>query len=452
MDEPALPVVLKILAVFFLVGANGFFVAAEFALVTIKRQRLKTLAQAGQRSAQAALRLTEAPSIFISVTQFGVTISSLGLGYIGEGTFAKLFERGFNMLGIDHIAASISAHMLALVFAFLIITFMHIVIGEIVPKTAALERSESVALWSARIVELIYRIFRPLIWLLNNSGQLLIRLLGMKSTLEHAMAYTGEEIRQLVSASHKEGHLIAEEQEMIHNIFDFTDTVVREVMVPRPEIIAVEATASGSELTRTLETSGCSRLPVYKEHMDNMIGIIHTKDVLPYLLRGEPIELAKLLRKPLFVPDSAQLVEVLHQMRRAQSQLAIVVDEHGGVQGIVTMEDLLEQIVGEIRDEHDTDEQRLYYREPDGSVIIDGALSIREANRKLSLNLPESDDYTTIAGFLMTKAGKLLSQGDIIEHQDIIFTIDKVERRRVSSVRLLHTAGVQTPTVARPSD
>jgi CBS domain containing-hemolysin-like protein len=444
MDDPPLSVVFKIFAVFLLVMANGYFVAAEFALITIRRQRLKTLAESGRRAAQAALRLAEAPSIVISVTQFGITIASLALGYIGESTFAHLFERFFHALDLDLITSSISAHALALPTAFVLITFLHIVIGETVPKIVALERSEWVALWSARSIELMHVISRPFIWLLDNSSQLITRPFGLKSTLEHAMVYTEEEIRQLVSASHKQGHLIAEEQEMIHNVFDFTDMVVCEVMVPRPEVVAIEASTSPEELMELLSSSGYSRLPVYRDNMDSVIGVIHTKDLLPFLLRKEKIEISKLLRKPLFVPDNAQLIEVLQQMRIAQSQIAIVVDEHGGVEGIVALEDLLEQIVGEIRDEHDIDEENLYHKEPDGSVVVDGALSIREVNRKLNLNLPESGDYTTIAGFLIAKAGRLLSQGETIDHQGILFTIDRVERRRISRVRIPHLAGASS--------
>lgn len=435
MDDPALSIALKILAVFLLLLSNGFFVAAEFSLVTARRQRLKTRAESGSRAAMSALRMHDSPSILVSVTQFGITLSSLGLGFIGEATLAGIFERALLALSFDALAALVSAHAVGIALSFIIITYLHVVVGEIAPKTIGLERAETVALWSAQIIELIYALFRPFIWVLNNSGQLLIRMLGLKSTVETTMVYTEEEIRQLVSASHKEGHLIAEEQELIHNVFDFTDTVVREVMVPRPEIVCMEASATDAEIASLLET-GYSRLPVYKEKMDNIIGIIHTKDLIPFLMHNKAIELAKLMRKPLFVPASAQLIEVMRQMRRAQNQLAIVVDEHGGVQGIVTMEDLLEEIVGEIRDEHDHDEENLYHKEPDGSFTLDGALPIRDANRKLNLNLPESDDYTTIAGFLIAKAGKLLNQGETVEHQGIIFTIDKVERRRVSRVRI----------------
>lgn len=438
MSEPPLSILLKTLGVFALVMANGFFVSAEFALVTVRRHRLKTLAEAGHKAAQAAVRLTEAPTIFISVSQFGVTVSSLAIGFLGEETIAHIFERWLAAVNFGAISARISAHTIAIPLAFALITFVHVVVGEIVPKTIALDRSEMVALLAARPIEWIHSLFRPFIWLLNNSGKKLARMLGIHSSLDHNNVYTEEEIRQLVLASYKQGHLIAEEKELIHNVFNFTNTVVCEVMAPRPEIVAVEASASSSELTKLLEASRYTRLPVYKENLDNIIGIIHAKDILPYLSRNEKVEMSKLMRKALFVPDSAQLVDVLRQMRRAQNQLAIVVDEHGGVEGIVTMEDLLEEIVGEIRDEHDHDEEEPFYAEDtDGTVVLDGALSIREANRKLSISLPESDGYTTLAGFLMAKAGKLLTQGEQIEYNSFIFRIEKLEGRRVSRIRFI---------------
>lgn len=436
--EPPLYVILKLLLVFTLVLTNGFFVAAEFSLVTARRHRLKTLAEAGSRAAKIALGLAERPTVFISVTQFGVTVSSLVLGYLGEATVGHILENFLKSLNWAELTTKISAHAIALPISFAVITYFHIVIGEITPKTVALERSETIAVISAIPIEIIYKIFLPFIWLLNSSGNILIRALGMKSSLEHTMAYTEDEIRQLVQTSYNQGHLIAEEQEMIHNVFEFTDTEVRAVMVPRPEIVAIEANTEHVELTKMLQNSGYSRLPVYKDNLDNIVGIVYAKDVLPYLIRGEKPELANILRKPLFVPDSAKLVEVLKQMRKAQSQIAIVVDEHGGVEGILSMEDLLEEIVGEIHDEYDV-EEKLYSQESDGSVILDGSLSIRDANRKLNLKLPESEDYTTIAGFLMAKAGKLLSQGEIVEYQNNIFTIEKVDRRRVSRVRVLIT-------------
>ncbi len=438
MGDSPLYVILKLLLVFTLVLANGFFVAAEFSLVTVRRHRLKMLAESGSRAAKSALRLAENPTVFISATQFGVTVSSLVLGYLGEATVGHILENFLKSLNWSQFTTTVSAHAIALPISFAIITFFHIVIGEITPKTVALERSETIAVISAIPVEVIYKLFLPFIWLLNISGNYLIRLLGMKTSLEHTLAYTEDEIRQLVQTSYNQGHLIAEEQEMIHNVFEFTDTEVRAVMVPRPEIVAIEENTDQIEVTKLLENSGYSRLPVYKDNLDNIVGIVYAKDILPYLIRGEKIELAKILRKPLFVPDSAKLVEVLQQMRKAKSQIAVVVDEHGGVEGILSMEDLLEEIVGEIHDEYDVEEKN-YQHESDGTVILDGSLSIRDANRKLNLKLPESEDYTTIAGFLMAKAGKILSQGEIVEYQNNIFTIEKVDRRRVSRVRVLIT-------------
>jgi CBS domain containing-hemolysin-like protein len=452
MNEPPLSFAIKIAAVFALILLNGFFVGAEFALVSVRRERLIALAKAGRRSAQSALRLTQEPSIFISVVQFGVTVSSLVIGSLGEHTFADLFNYILVTLQLSPVVTSTLAFYFVTPLAFIVLTFLHVVLGELAPKTIALERSQSVALWSALPVEFIYKIFYPFIGLLNFSGKLLLRLLGVKAGLESDTVYTEEEIRQLIAVSHKQGHLIAEEQEMIDNVFNFTDTVVREVMVPRPEIVAIEVSTDLQNLTNMLENSGYSRLPVYRENLDNIVGVIHTKDVFRNLMRQAPntannLTIPDLMRHPLFVPESAQLVEVLKQMRRARNQIAVVMNEHGGVEGIVSMEDLLEEIVGEIRDEHDHDEEQLFYQQEDGSVIADGAMSIREANRKLNLNLPESDDYNTIAGFLIAKAGRILTQGESVVHQHITFLIEKVERHRILQVRIPKVS--QTPKTSQ---
>jgi CBS domain containing-hemolysin-like protein len=452
MNEPPLSIAIKIAGVFALVLLNAFFVGAEFALVSVRRERLIALAKSGSRAAQSALRLIQDPSAFISVVQFGVTVTSLVIGSLGEHAFADLFNRILMMFHLSPTVTTTLAFYLATPLAFIVLTFLHVVLGELAPKTIALERSQSVALWSAIPVELIYKIFYPFIGLLNFSGKMFLRLLGVKSGAESDTVYTEEEIRQLIAVSHKQGHLIAEEQEMIDNVFNFTDTVVREVMVPRPEIVAIEVSTNTQSLTEMLENSGYSRLPVYRENLDNIVGVIHTKDVFRNLMRQAPHPttnptstaniptIKDLMRQPLFVPESAQLVEVLKQMRRARNQMAVVMNEHGGVEGIVSMEDLLEEIVGEIRDEHDHDEEQLFYQAEDGSVIADGAMSIREANRKLNLNLPESDDYNTIAGFLIAKAGRILTQGETVTHQEATFLIEKVERHRILQVRIPKTS------------
>lgn len=447
MGDPVPIVILKVVAVGLLVAANAFFVAAEFALVAARRPRLSSLSVSGRRRAVTALRLIDDLDGTISATQFGITLASLALGWIGELTFARIFEHWLATFMPSGLWLYASAHAIAVAVAFAIITALHIVFGELAPKSLALARAEQVALAVAVPLDLFRRLFHPFIWLLDQAGARAVRLFGVTPLPggHHTAAYTEEEIQQLVALSHQSGHLKADERELIHNVFHFSDTVVREVMVPRPEVISLPLTATADDILRTLCDSGYSRLPVHDAHPDNIVGFIHAKDILRCLARQEPLSVAALLRRPVFVPDTAHLEEALRQLRSAQSPLGVVVDEHGTVEGIVTLEDILEQLVGDIRDEHDvTDEETMVWTTPDGTLIFDGAITIREVNRKFGLNLPESDDYATLAGFLMTQAGRLLASGDVVCYQDYEFRVEQVERRRVARVRVSRRAEVST--------
>ncbi len=452
MGDPVPLVVLKVIVVGLLVAANAFFVAAEFALVAARRPRLLPLAASRRRQAVTALRLMDDLDGTISATQFGITLSSLGLGWIGEVSLARVFEDWLSAFLPNGLWLYVSAHATAIAIAFSLITALHIVFGELVPKSLALARADQIALAVAVPVDIFCRFFRPFIQLLDWAGARAARLFGITPLPggHHAVAYTREEIQQLVALAHQSGYLTSEERELIHNVFHFSDTIVREIMVPRPEVIGVSLTATPEEVLQTLYESGYSRLPVYDAHPDNIVGFVHFKDILRCIVRKEPVSVAALLRCPVFVPDTAHLDEALRQLRLAQSPLGIVVDEHGTVEGIVTLEDILEQLVGEIRDEHDiTDEETMVWTEPDGTLIFDGAIAVREVNRKFGLNLPESDDYATLAGFLMTQAGRLLVSGDVIRYQGYEFRVEQVERRRVARVRVMRrTEATKLPSPA----
>lgn len=439
MDESGFSVVLKIVGVGLLVAANAFFVAAEFALVAVRRTRLLPLAADGSRRAATALRLVDDLDETISATQFGITLASLALGWLGEATLARVFEAWLAAFIPGGLWVWLSAHAVAVGVAFALITALHIVFGELAPKSLALACAERVALAVALPLDVFRRVFRPFIRLLDRAGARAVRLFGVTPAPggHHTAAYTQEEIRQLVALSHQSGHLNADERELIHNVFHFSDTVVREIMVPRPEIISLPLTATSDEILKTLCESGYSRLPVHDAHPDNIVGFIHVKDVLPRLARREPLAVPALLRRPVFIPDTAHLEEALRQLRAAQSPLGVVVDEHGTVEGIVTLEDILEQLVGDIRDEHDvTDEETMVWQSPDGALIFDGGIAVREINRKYGLHLPESDDYSTLAGFLMTQAGRVLTSGDVVRYEDYEFRVEQVQRRRVARVRV----------------
>jgi len=426
---------LKLLAVMFLVGANAFFVASEFALVSVRRTRLETRAAGGSKRALAALRLLDNPTFFISAVQLGVTLASLALGWLGEPTIASFLEPLASAVASEGRAGYV-AHAMALIVAFSTISFMHIVLGELTPKMIALERAEAIALSFSHPLEIFGKTFRPILWALNAAGSALGRLLRLKSTLDKASVYTETELRQLIDIARDSGNLRAEERRLIHRVFEFSDTLVREAMVPRTEMAAISSDSSLPEITRSFERYRYSRLPVYRESHDNVIGFIHSKDTMPYLLNPDAFRLQDVLQPPLYVVDTARLEDVLRQMQKAKAHFGFVVDEHGGLEGIITLEDLLEEIVGDISDEHDEEVNEQITATGPRKYILDGGLAVRDLNRRLKLALPESEAYTTVGGFLMTEAGHVLKPGEMVRYNGLSFQVERVERRRVMRVRL----------------
>ena len=422
---------LKIFAVFVLVFVNGFFVAAEFALVGVRRSRIETLAAGGNGRAKRLMSLLDNLNAYLSASQLGITLASLALGWIGEPVVAHLLE--------EPLAGRVSQGVIETIsfaVAFTIITSLHIVLGEQAPKILGLERAQNIALRVAWPMQLFYKLFQLPIRALNWASAQTVRLLGLHGTDEHASSYTTEELRHLIDQAHKGGHLEAEEKHIINRIFDFFDAEIRGAMVPRLNVFALSAAATLAEAEEAFRESGYSRLPVYREHFDEILGTLFLRDMIP-LLKARPAEfrLEDLLHAPMFVPTTARLGSVLTQMQAEQTHIAFVVDEHGGVEGIVTLEDLLEEIVGEINDEFD-EKGRAQIAEENGAYILDGMLGVREVNRRFQLHLPEEGKYTTLAGFLVAKAGRLLRPGESIEHEGASFTIERVDRRRIRRIRL----------------
>jgi CBS domain containing-hemolysin-like protein len=424
---------LYIVIVFLLVLANGFFVASEFALVGVRRTRIQMLAEGGNHQAQRLLELLDHLNAYISATQLGITMASLALGWVGEPVFAHMLEAPLEGLVSDTVR-----HTIAFVVAFSVITFLHIVLGELAPKTLALERAERTALAIAWPMQLFYKLFRWPIRVLDWAGMRTVRLFGLHPTGEHASVYTDEELRHLIEISGKSGQIEPDEQRLINRVFDFTDADVRVAMVPRLAVEGLPLTATLEEARRVFRASGYSRLPVYREKLDEVVGVLHRKDLEPFLDQRQPAEfsLETLLHPPLFLPATARLGQALRQMQSTRTHLSFVVDEHGGLEGIVTIEDLLEEIVGEINDEYD-EEARSQIIKEGGSYLLDGALAVRDANRRLGLKLPEETGYTTLAGFLQAATGRLLREGEVVDHDGAKFTIERVERRRIRRVRYL---------------
>src|SRR5262249_38836032 len=307
---------LKILAVLILVLANGFFVAVEFALVSVRRSKIETLAAANKGAALAVLRALDRLDAVLSASQFGITIASLALGAVGESTLARLFEP-ILLNFLPSGASSLIAHSIAIAIALAVITYLHLVLGEYSPKALAIERAEAISMATARWMELFYQTFKPFIWLINVSGIKFLKLFGVDFRPGHHTVYTEEEIRHLINVSHESGHLEKDEKDLIHNVFEFAEMIVREIMIPRTEMVALEERASFAEVVRQFQVSGYSRLPVYSENLDEIIGVLLSKDVMPFLLKQDEFDLNKVMRQPIFIPDTARLGDVLDHLQRS---------------------------------------------------------------------------------------------------------------------------------------
>ncbi len=427
--------IIEIFLIFVIVGLNAFFVASEFSLVSVRKTRVETAAAEGDKGAKAALRLLDNPTLFISAVQLGVTLASLALGWVGEPTIARILEPLAERIASEGTAGYI-AHGAAIVISFAIVTFLHVVLGELVPKMFALEKAETFALFAARPLAIFAKVFSPILYVLNKAGGAIGGLLGLTSSLEHASIYTEDELRQLINLSRVSGHVNEEEQRLINQVFEFSETTVREAMIPRTEIVALSETSTLEEIAQIYRENGYSRLPVYGESLDDVRGVIHSKDVMSFLLRPQAFSLEKVLQKPYYVVDTARLEDVLRQMQREKFHFGFVVDEHGGIEGIITLEDLLEEIVGDISDEHDEEAIEQIHEQPDGSFILDGSLSVRDLNREFEMNLPLTEGYTTIAGFLMDEAGQILAEGETVPYNGHIFKVEKVDKRRILKIRM----------------
>lgn len=434
---------LNLLLVVFLVLGNGFFVASEFALVAIRKSRIEASAAEGDPAAIKLLAMLNNLNAYISATQLGITLSSLALGWVGEPAVASILEPGLvwlgNATGIAVLTSGTVLHTVSFAISFSIITFLHIVFGELAPKTAALELSERISYLISPPLRLFYRVFYYPIRVLDWAGTKTVRLFGLTGGEDHNATYTEEEIRQLLNVSHASGHLNEEERKLIDQIFEFSETTVKEAMIPRTEVVAVPETSSFDEIAKAFADHGYSRLPVYRSSMDDIAGFVHSKDLVAFAKRTKSFKIADVLHRPSYVVDTARLEDVLRQMQKEKFHFGFVVDEHGGVEGIITLEDLLEEIVGDISDEHDEEVNEQIKEQADGSFLLDGGLAVRDLNKRLEMNLPVSESYTTIAGFLMSEAGQILEEKEIVRFNGHTFTIEKVEKRRIALVRMAET-------------
>jgi putative hemolysin len=414
---------LELLAVAALILLNGYFVAAEYALVTARRTRIQELAQKGNRRARAVLRIVADPPRFIAAMQLGVTGASLAIGALGEQVLARVFDPLF-------------ASVIAFALAFLIITFLHVVVGELVPKGIALGYAERVALAVSTPVRAFFVVFKPLIWVLQQSSELVLRALGLTPPGGEMEVYSEAELKMLLSRSTEEGQLERQEQEMLYKVFDFADKEVSAVMVPRPEVVALSIEMPPEEALAAVIDSPYTRYPVYRDSLDEIVGVLHVRDLFSALVdRGiAGVQLEQLLRPAHIVPETKDLAALLTEFRRTNQHLAVVVDEYGELEGIVTLEDLLEEIVGEIEDEFDLPDESIERLE-DGRVRVHGTFPIDDFNEQFGLSLP-IEDYHTLGGFVFGMLGRAPEPGDEVEHDGIRFTVLTVEGSRIERLEI----------------
>jgi len=405
-------------------------VAAEFAIVAARKSRLEEMARDGDRKARLALRGVQSLDRVISATQLGITLASLGLGWVGEPTVARIFEGLF--AGLPAALARIATHGVAVAIAFTLITVLHILLGELVPKAIALLHAEVVASWlAAPLIGFAWVMHYP-IAVLRTTARLLLKLLGMKPLSEHETLHSPEEIRILVEQSGESGSLEPSEARLLEGVFEFSEKTAEEVMTPRTDMTTMSDDLSIPAAADVVAEAARSRYPVYHESLDEIIGVVHSKDILRALRSGTAQTVKEIIRVPLFVPGTREVEDVLADMKRLKTHLAVVLDEYGGTAGLVTMEDLLEEIVGEIYDEHDAVEAPVR-SSADGAIRIDGALSIGDFNDRFEATLDDAD-YTTLGGFLFGQLGRLPKTGDHLNVDRFDFEIAEMEGRRVGTV------------------
>jgi CBS domain containing-hemolysin-like protein len=411
----------ELIAVGVLILLNAFFVAAEYGLVTARRTRIVELHHQGNRRARDVLRITSDPPRFISAMQLGVTLTSLGIGALGEQALAHAFD-------------DVMATIIAILLAYLILTFFHVVVGELVPKGIALGHSEGTALIVSAPVRGFFIVFRPLIWFLQRSTEVVLRWLGLQPPGAEDEVHSEAELRMLVSQSTRHGEIEEQEQEMLYKVFDFADKEASDVMVPRPEVVALSVDLPPEKCLEAVMDSPYTRYPVYRGSLDDVVGILHVRDLFSALRdRGmHEVKVEELVRPAHIVPETKDLAALLTEFRRTNQHMAIVVDEYGEMEGIVTLEDLLEEIVGEIEDEFDLPDESVEQVDDD-TVRIDGTFPIDDFNERFHTDLP-AEDYHTVAGFVFGLLGRAPEVGDDVSHDGMRFDVLEVEGSRINKL------------------
>lgn len=428
----------EIFLVLVLVVLNGYFAAAEIALVSARRAALKTEADEGSSKAKAVLRLTADPSGFLAATQVGITLVGFGASATAAVTLAQPLAKWLEGVGITWVSNVSSG--LSVFLVTVVISYVTLVFGELAPKRLGLQRAEGVAKAVAGPITLLQRITAPLIWLLSHSTDAAARMIGVRPGAIRP-GVTEEEIKLLVT---EQGTLLDEEKRMIHEIFELGDTVAREVMVPRVDAAMIEDTSTVAEAIRMFQKSGFSRLPLYHEDPDSVVGIVLLKDLVGPASSGRvDSPVTEFARPAVFVPETKPILAMLSDMQRARNHIAVVVDEYGGTAGLVTIEDIVEEIIGEVADEFDKERRYITTIGPD-EWLVDGQLSVEEAREILDWDLPESEEYETVAGWVLMELGHIPVVGEVVRHGSLTVRVEALRRRRVARLKVTRGDAAQS--------
>ena len=416
----------------FLILLNGFFVAAEFAMIRVRGSQIDLKIKTGSRVARITRSIMNNMNGYLAATQLGTTIASLGLGVIGEGVVTNMVLHLFDSLGV--VITSVVIINTCRVIAFIVITILTIVFGELVPKTITIQKSVRTALAVSTPLRLFFVVFRPVIWVLNTFANFILRILGINPDPGESH-HSSEELQYLLEQGKETGALDSTEHELIQNVFDFNERVVKNIMVPRTKISGIDIHTNTDDLLHTIITEGYSRMPVYDDVIDKIVGIVHAKDILPLLARNEEIILRNIIRKPYFVPETKKINDLMAELQQKRIQIAIVSDEFGGTAGMVTLEDIVEELVGEIQDEYD-EEKPIVDQINEHEFIVNALAPIYDVNSHLPHDLPEDGDYDTVSGWLGHIFGKIPDVGEQKESNGYNITVLKKSDQNIESVKL----------------
>ncbi|AKU25524.1 MULTISPECIES: hemolysin family protein [Geobacillus] len=429
--------IVNLLMVGVLIALTAFFVASEFAIVKVRSTRIDQLIAEGNRNARAAKRVISNLDEYLSACQLGITITALGLGWLGEPTVEHLLHPVFERINLNESVAS----FLSFAIAFATITFLHVVVGELAPKTLAIQKAETITLLCSRPLIFFYKIMYPFIWALNGSARVITGLFGLKPASEHEVAHSEEELRLILSESYKSGEINQSEYKYVNNIFEFDNRIAKEIMVPRTEIVALDKNRSIAEHFETIKQEKYTRYPVIDGDKDHIVGMVNIKEILTDCIQNPKATEKKLddyIRPIIQVIESIPIHDLLVKMQRERVHMAILVDEYGGTAGLVTVEDILEEIVGEIQDEFDIDEVPMIRKVNEHTTIVDGKVLIEDINDLLGTDIDDTD-VDTIGGWILTEKFDI-QQGDTLSYGDYEFKVLKMEGRHVQLVEITKRA------------